>query len=61
VIYVQPEADDGQGDGAGEDAGGAGENDRVDEAVVTVDSIEAAATDVAEASCEPVIPHQMEV
>jgi hypothetical protein len=61
LVYVQPKADDtpvdvGQGDGAGGDVGGTRENTREDEAV-----IEAAATDVAEASRVSKISHQTEV
>jgi hypothetical protein len=66
VVYVQPEADDtpvydAQDDGAGGDTCEAGENARVDEAVITTAATEAAAIDVSEASRESEIPHQMKV
>jgi hypothetical protein len=61
LVYVQPGADDaltddGQGDSDGGGAGEAGDDARTDEATIV-----AAATDVAEASRESKIPHEMEV
>jgi hypothetical protein len=66
MVYVQPEADDtpvddGQGDSAGRDVGGAGEDAHTDKVAITVAVTEAAATDVAEALRESEIPHQTEV
>jgi hypothetical protein len=66
VVYVQPEADDahvddGQGDSAGRDVGGARGNAEANEATVAMTVTEAVVTNVAEASREPKILDQMEV